>query len=99
LMSNIVRKKCKTTLHISNGFFCQNIAPESRDLISFSALGSQNKFCCLPQGYKNSLGLFAARVTAIWHEIYPEALSYVDDIYLTDDELLQHLRQVARIVV
>ncbi|KAJ1159638.1 hypothetical protein NDU88_000144 [Pleurodeles waltl] len=43
--------------------------------------------------------MFAARVTAILHELDPEALSYVDDIYLTDDELLQHLRQVARIVV
>ncbi|KAJ1143270.1 hypothetical protein NDU88_009581 [Pleurodeles waltl] len=29
----------------------------------------------------------------------PEAVSYVDDIYLTDDELLQNLRRVARIVV
>ncbi|KAJ1176716.1 hypothetical protein NDU88_001984 [Pleurodeles waltl] len=99
LMSNIVRKKYKTTLDISNEFFCQNIVPESRDLTSFSALGSQNKSCCLPQGYKNSPGLFAARVTAILHEIDPEALSCVDDIYLTDDELLQHLRWVARIVV
>ncbi|KAJ1089571.1 hypothetical protein NDU88_002722 [Pleurodeles waltl] len=99
LMNNIVRKKYKTTLDISNGFFCQNIAPESRDLTSFSALGSQKKFCCLPQGYKNSPGLFAALVTEILHGLDPEALSYVDDIYLTDDELLQHLRRVARIVV
>ncbi|KAJ1138407.1 hypothetical protein NDU88_004793 [Pleurodeles waltl] len=52
-----------------------------------------------PTGYKNSPGLFVACVTAILHEIDPEALSYVDDIYLTDDELLQHLRRVARIVV
>ncbi|KAJ1136500.1 hypothetical protein NDU88_002916 [Pleurodeles waltl] len=50
-------------------------------------------------GYKNSPGLFAARVTEILHELVPEALSYVDDIYLTDDELLQHLRRIARIVV
>ncbi|KAJ1091603.1 hypothetical protein NDU88_004722 [Pleurodeles waltl] len=99
LMNNIVRKKYKTTLDISNGFFCQNIAPESRDLTSFSAFGSQNFFCRLPQGYKNSPGLFSARVTEILHELDPEALSYVDDIYLTDDELLQHLRRVARIVV
>ncbi|KAJ1138754.1 hypothetical protein NDU88_005135 [Pleurodeles waltl] len=48
--------------------------------------------------YKNIPGLFAARVTATLHEIDPEALSYVNDIYLTDDELLQHLRRVARIV-
>ncbi|KAJ1099762.1 hypothetical protein NDU88_004858 [Pleurodeles waltl] len=33
------------------------------------------------------------------HEFDPEALSYVDDIYLTDDEILQHLRRVSRIVV
>ncbi|KAJ1101241.1 hypothetical protein NDU88_006313 [Pleurodeles waltl] len=47
----------------------------------------------------NSPGLFAARVTEILHGLDPEALSYVDDIYRTDDELLQHLRRVARIVV
>ncbi|KAJ1210506.1 hypothetical protein NDU88_005870 [Pleurodeles waltl] len=51
------------------------------------------------KGYKNSPGLFAARVTAILHDIDPEALSYVNDIYLADDELLHHLRWVARIVV
>ncbi|KAJ1096451.1 hypothetical protein NDU88_001592 [Pleurodeles waltl] len=51
------------------------------------------------RGYKNSPGLFPARVTEILHKLDPEALSYVDDIYLTDDELLQHLRRVARIVV
>ncbi|KAJ1108314.1 hypothetical protein NDU88_005690 [Pleurodeles waltl] len=51
------------------------------------------------EGYKNSPGLFSARVTEILHELDPEALSYVDDIYLTDDEILQHLRRVARIVV
>ncbi|KAJ1201085.1 hypothetical protein NDU88_004901 [Pleurodeles waltl] len=39
----------------------------------------------------NSPGLFSARVAEILHELDPEALSYVDDIYLTDDELLQHL--------
>ncbi|KAJ1153136.1 hypothetical protein NDU88_005898 [Pleurodeles waltl] len=99
LMNNIVRKKYKTTLDISNGFFCQNIAPESRDYTSFSAFGSQKKFCRLPQGFKNSPGLFLARVTEILYELDPEALSYVDDIYLTDDEILQHLRRVARIVV
>ncbi|KAJ1154552.1 hypothetical protein NDU88_007302 [Pleurodeles waltl] len=33
------------------------------------------------------------------HELDPEALSYVDDIYLTDNEILQHLRRVSRIVV
>ncbi|KAJ1178109.1 hypothetical protein NDU88_003356 [Pleurodeles waltl] len=99
LMSNIVCKKYKTTLDISNGFFCQNIVPESRDLTSFSVLGSQKKFCRFPQGYKHSPGLFAARVTAILHEIDPQALSYVDDIYLMDDELLQDLRWIARIAV
>ncbi|KAJ1169907.1 hypothetical protein NDU88_001795 [Pleurodeles waltl] len=51
------------------------------------------------EGYKNSPGLFSACVTEILHELDPEALSYVDDIYLTDDELLQHLRWVAHIVV
>ncbi|KAJ1152642.1 hypothetical protein NDU88_005417 [Pleurodeles waltl] len=50
-------------------------------------------------GYKNSPGQFTAHVTSILHDIDPEALSYVDDIYLMDDELLQHLRRVARIVV
>ncbi|KAJ1180608.1 hypothetical protein NDU88_005829 [Pleurodeles waltl] len=50
-------------------------------------------------GYKNSPGLFSARVTEMLHELDPEALSYVDDIYLTDDEILQHLRHVSRIVV
>ncbi|KAJ1130793.1 hypothetical protein NDU88_009140 [Pleurodeles waltl] len=50
-------------------------------------------------GYKNSPGLFAAHVTEILHGLDPEALSYVDDIYLTDDELLQHLRRVVHIVV
>ncbi|KAJ1130256.1 hypothetical protein NDU88_008611 [Pleurodeles waltl] len=99
LMNNIVHKKYKTTLDISNGFFCQNIAPESQDYTSFSAFGSQKKFCRLPQGYKNSPGLFSARVTEILHELDPEVFSYVDDIYLTDDEILQHLRRVARIVV
>ncbi|KAJ1201425.1 hypothetical protein NDU88_005234 [Pleurodeles waltl] len=99
LMNNIVRKKYKTTLDISNGFFCQNLEPKSRDFTSFSAFGSQKKNCRLPQGYKNSPGLFSARVTEILHELDPEALSYVDDMYLTDDELLQHLRRVARIVV
>ncbi|KAJ1149059.1 hypothetical protein NDU88_001878 [Pleurodeles waltl] len=98
-MNNIVRKKYKTTLDIFNGFFCQNIAPESRDLTSFSALGSRKKFCSLPQGYKKGPGLFAASVTSILHDIDPEALSYVDDIYVTDDELPQHSRWVARIVV
>ncbi|KAJ1150936.1 hypothetical protein NDU88_003723 [Pleurodeles waltl] len=39
------------------------------------------------------------RVTASLHKIDPEALSYVDDISLMDDELLQHLRRVACIVV
>ncbi|KAJ1185896.1 hypothetical protein NDU88_002682 [Pleurodeles waltl] len=99
LMNNIVRKKYKTTLDILNGFFCQNIASESRDFTRFRAFGSQKKCCYLPQGNKNSPGLFSARVTEILHELDPEALSYVDDIYLTDDDLLQHLRQVARIVV
>ncbi|KAJ1186872.1 hypothetical protein NDU88_003652 [Pleurodeles waltl] len=50
------------------------------------------KFEARASGYKNSPGLFSARVTEILHELDPEALSYVDDIYLTDDELLQHLR-------
>ncbi|KAJ1153277.1 hypothetical protein NDU88_006038 [Pleurodeles waltl] len=99
LMNNIVRKKYKTTLDISNGFLCQSIAPESRDYTSFSAFGSQKKFCRLPQGCKNSPGLFSARVTELLHELDPEALSYVGDIYLTDDEILQHLRRVSRIVV
>ncbi|KAJ1115856.1 hypothetical protein NDU88_004077 [Pleurodeles waltl] len=99
LMNNIVRKKYKTTLDISNGFFCQNIAPESRDYTCFSAFGSQKFCCCLPQGYKNSPGLFSARVTEMLHEFDPEALSYVDDTYLTDDEIMQHLRRVSRIVV
>ncbi|KAJ1203819.1 hypothetical protein NDU88_007600 [Pleurodeles waltl] len=85
-MNNIVRKEYKTTLDISNGFFCQNIAPESRDYTSFSAFGSQKKFCRLSQGYKNSPGLFSARVTEILHELDPEALSYVDDLYLTDEQ-------------
>ncbi|KAJ1149922.1 hypothetical protein NDU88_002721 [Pleurodeles waltl] len=57
------------------------------------------KFEARASGYKNSPGLFSACVTEILHELDPEALSYVDDIYLTDDELLQHLRRVARIVV
>ncbi|KAJ1129874.1 hypothetical protein NDU88_008236 [Pleurodeles waltl] len=57
------------------------------------------KFEARASGYKNSPGLFSARVTEMLHEFDPEALSYVDDIYLTDDEILQHLRRVSRIVV
>ncbi|KAJ1157196.1 hypothetical protein NDU88_009911, partial [Pleurodeles waltl] len=74
LINNIVRKKYKTTLDISNGFFCQNLAHESWDLSAFS-FGSQKRSCRLPQGYKNSPGLFSARVTSLLHDIDPEALS------------------------
>ncbi|KAJ1109346.1 hypothetical protein NDU88_006708 [Pleurodeles waltl] len=98
LIKNIVRKKKKTTLDISNGFFCQNLAHESRDMSAFSFC-SQKHFCCLPQGYKNSPGLFSACVTSILHDIDPEALSYVDDIYPTDDDLGIHLARVDRIIL
>ncbi|KAJ1200146.1 hypothetical protein NDU88_003973 [Pleurodeles waltl] len=98
LINNIVRKKYKTTLDISNGFFCQNLADESRDLSAFS-FGSQKRFCRLPQGYKNSPGLFSARVTSILHELDSDALSYVADIYLTDDALDIHLARVDRIIL
>ncbi|KAJ1147058.1 hypothetical protein NDU88_013305 [Pleurodeles waltl] len=57
LINNIVRKKYKTTLDMSNGFFFQNLAYESRDLSAFS-FGSQKRFCRLPQGYKIAQACF-----------------------------------------
>ncbi|XP_078541829.1 uncharacterized protein LOC144827359 [Lissotriton helveticus] len=99
LMNNIVRKKYKTTLDISNGFFCQNIAPESRYLTAFSVNGTQKQFCRLAQGYKNSPGVFSARVTELLQLYDDEALSYVDDIYLTDDDLETHLKRVNTIIL
>lgn len=36
-------------------------------------------------GYKNSPGVFTARVISLLQEIDPEAFSYVDEIDLSDD--------------
>ncbi|KAJ1143768.1 hypothetical protein NDU88_010072 [Pleurodeles waltl] len=73
-------------------------AHESRDLSTFS-FGSQKRFCRLPQGYKNGPGLFSASVTSILHELDSDALSYVDDIYLTDDALDIHLARLDLIIL
>lgn len=93
LLNNLVPIKYKTTLDISNGFYSNNLAPESLDLTAFTAVGTQKKFTRLPLGYKNSPRAFAARIVSLSHDIDPDALSYVDDLYLTDDELMRILKE------
>ena len=48
-------------------------------------------------GYKNSPGLFSTSIIEIL-KADPDALSYIDDIYVTDDDLCEHLKRVDRIV-
>lgn len=49
--------------------------------------------------YMNSQEGLAARIVFILHDLDPDALCYVDDIYLMDDELNSHLARVDFIIL
>lgn len=97
LLQTIPRKRFKTTLDLSNGFWSHPITLESYWITAFTWLGDQYVWTRLPQGFLNSPALFTADVVTLLQHM-DNVVVYVDDIYITSDTEDEHLRDIETVV-
>lgn len=92
-LSTIKRCKYKTTFDLSNGFWSHPLRPEEWQYTAITdTYGVQKQFTRLPQGYHNSPVIFSAEVRRTLEGVTkPGHIEcYVDDIYITHDDLDEH---------
>lgn len=54
---------------LANAFFCLSLSIASRQLFAFTYRGQQFTYTCLPQGFRDSPGLFNAALCADLHDL------------------------------
>uniref|UniRef100_A0A3P8VXG3 Gypsy retrotransposon integrase-like protein 1 n=1 Tax=Cynoglossus semilaevis TaxID=244447 RepID=A0A3P8VXG3_CYNSE len=75
-----------TCIDLANAFFCLPLAPECRDIFSFTFRGQQLRYTRLPQGFALSPGLFNQVLKQVLSDCtLPEnttLVQYVDDLLI-----------------
>lgn len=75
-----------TVIDLANAFFCLPLSIASRQLFAFTYRGQQFTYTRLPQGFRDSPGLFNAALCADLHDLELPAdvilIQYVDDLLL-----------------
>ena len=98
-------QKFFTVIDLANAFFCLPLAPQCQEWFAFTYRGKQYTYNRLPQGYKDSPGLFNQVLHQVLDEVeLPEGVTliqYVNDLLLAGpdaDGCIEATRRVLQAV-